>query len=87
MVNLAGDFIGAALALGVGLLGDPLAALVGVGERVPWLLVEEVVGPCRARFGLEIHLAALVREPLAQPQPSFFFLHSLGSVPCGVVID
>lgn len=65
--HLAGDFLCAALALGVGLLGDPLAALVGVGERMPWLLVEEVVGPGGAGFGLEINLAALVGEPLAQP--------------------
>lgn len=37
--NLAGDFNCATIALGVGLFGDPLAALVRVRERVPWLLV------------------------------------------------
>ncbi|POO03294.1 hypothetical protein TorRG33x02_013550, partial [Trema orientale] len=77
---LASDLFGAALAIGVGLFGDPLAALVGVGKRVPWLLVEVGVAPGGAGLGLVINLSAsftcLRRESLAQPYPfSFLSFH------------
>lgn len=67
--NLAGDFFRPALALCMELLGDPLATLVRVRERVPRLLVEVGVAPGGAGLGLVIDLTAviLVGEPLAQP--------------------
>lgn len=78
---LTSDLFGAALAIGVGLFGDPLAALVGVRERVPWLLVEVRVAPCGTRFLLVVNLCSttlVVRESLAQPYASSFFpLHLL----------
>ena len=67
---LAKNLFGAALAIGVGLFGDPLAALVGVRKRVPWLLVEIGVAPGGAGFGLVVNLS--VRDSLAQPYASSF---------------
>lgn len=64
---LPGDLLGAARSVGVGLLGDPLAALVGVGEGVPRLLVEVGVAPCRARLRLVVHLYPALRWLLPQP--------------------
>lgn len=75
---LTSDLLGASLFLGVGLLGDPLAALVRVGKRVPWLLVEIRMAPSSAGFGLVVYLSTLIGEPLAQPYASSFLaLHSL----------
>lgn len=71
---LSGDLLGPAVALGVGLLGDPLAALVWVGEWVPGLLVEIGMAPRRPGLGLVIDLFPLVWKPLAQPHTSASFL-------------
>jgi len=75
--DLSGDFFGSSFSLRVGLLGNQLAALIGVGEGVPWLLIEVVVALGGAGLGLVVHLSRadgssshLVREPLAQPRPS-----------------
>lgn len=73
--HLARNLLGAVLPLRVGLLGDPLAALVGVGERVPWLLVEERVRPRRPRLRLVVDFAAFIRRLLAWSEPSAAILH------------
>lgn len=73
--HLARNLLGAALPLRVGLLSDPLAALVGVGERVPRLLVEEGVRPRRPRLRLVVDFAAFVRRLLARSEPSAAILH------------
>lgn len=71
---LARHLLGAALAVGVCLFGDPLAALVGIRERMPWLLVEIGMAPSGAGFCLIIDLAvlSLIGKPLAQPYSSAF---------------
>jgi len=75
---LARNLFGAALAIGVGLFGDPLAALVGIRERMPWLLVEIGVAPGSAGFGLVVNFS--VCDSLAQPYASSFFpLHRIDS--------
>ena len=38
----------------VHLLGNPFPSLVGVRHRVPWLLIQVVVTPCRASLLLEV---------------------------------
>ena len=71
---LARHLLGAALAVGVCLFGDPLAALVGIRERMPWLLVEIGMAPSGAGFCLIIDLAVftLIGKSLAQPYSSVF---------------
>jgi hypothetical protein len=51
------------LSVGVHLLGDPLAPLVRVGERVPWLLVQVRlrVVPRRPGLLLELHVLRVGR--------------------------
>ena len=82
LTDLAGDLLRAVLAVGVGLLGDPLAALVGVGEQVPRLLVEVRVAPGGPRLRLAVDLAgagdALVGVLLAQPETAALALVHLG---------
>lgn len=55
MMYLAGHFFGSAIVLGMSLLGDPFAALIGIRKRMPWLLVQERVAPSGTGFGLVIN--------------------------------
>jgi hypothetical protein len=61
--------------IGVDLLGDPLAALVRVRERVPRLLVEVRVAPRRPRFLLKIHLPRCHLPPNSPAAPRHLLLH------------
>jgi hypothetical protein len=54
MNYLASHLFRSSIVLGMSLLGDPFAALIGIRKRMPWLLIQERVAPSGTGFGLVI---------------------------------
>jgi hypothetical protein len=70
---LVSHFLGLARLLSILLLRNPFAALIGIREWMPWLLIKIRVAPSSARLLLVLHLlvASFLHrfQPHSSPQP------------------
>jgi hypothetical protein len=87
--ELARDLLLASRAVRIHLLGNPFAALVGVRQRVPWLLVQERMAPRCSRLRLIIYLSSFDAPAELHRFPRYLLLHlslSLSSLAAAALV-